>query len=150
MGITVFTVIWTGVVVFLLGSDAPLFFPLVFGLVDLLIIYWTLWMWLGIAVVTADGDRVTVARGLLFASGRRQYDARSLTDVHVKVGMQSGNTPYYRIMFTDRVGKKIRAGWGIRDKREAEWLAQRLRDAVGIVIRDASEATSRSLEASAL
>ena len=80
----------------------------------------------------------------------RQYDARSLTDVHVKVGMQSGNTPYYRIMFTDRVGKKIRAGWGIRDKREAEWLAQRLRDAVGIVIRDASEATSRSLEASAL
>jgi len=73
-----------------------------------------------------------------------------MTDVHVKVGMQSGNTPYYRLMFTDDGDKKIRAGWGIRDKREAEWLAQRLRDAVGIALRDASEATSRSLDGSAL
>jgi hypothetical protein len=148
MGITVFTVIWTAVVVFLLGSDAPFFFPLIFGLVDLLIIYWTLWMWLGISVVTANGDRVTVARGLLFASGTRHHDARSMRGVHVKVGMQSGNTPFYRILFEDDRGKRIRAGWGIRDKREAEWLAQRLREATGIAVHDAPKVATRSLEGS--
>ena len=85
-----------------------------------------------IRLVTANEDRVTVARGLLFASRLREYDARSMTGVRVKVGMQSGNTPFYQVVFVRNGGKQVQAGWGIRDKREAEWLARRMRAAVGL------------------
>jgi hypothetical protein len=44
--------------------------------------------------------------------------------------MQAGNTPYYDVILIRKDGKQIPAGRGIRDKREAEWLAGTLREAL--------------------
>ena len=44
--------------------------------------------------------------------------------------MQAGNTVYYEIFIVRKYGKKIKVGHSIRDKREAEWLAGRIRGAI--------------------
>ena len=37
--------------------------------------------------------------------------------------MQAGRTPYYDVTLVTTAGKRVAAGRGMRDKREAEWLA---------------------------
>jgi hypothetical protein len=44
--------------------------------------------------------------------------------------MQAGGTPYYDVVVVQRNGKKVIAGRGIRDKREAEWVAGLIRESV--------------------
>jgi hypothetical protein len=122
---------------------AALVFPIVFGLFDALIMMWAFWLWVGVSAVAADRDTVSISRGLFLPSKTTRYASRTIRDVVVTVGMQSGSTPYYRIVLIDEGGKKIQVGWGIRDKREAEWIGQRLRQAIGLDDA-ASSSTSRS------
>jgi hypothetical protein len=44
--------------------------------------------------------------------------------------MQAGRTPYYDLMLIRNDGRKLPAGRAIRDKREAEWLADTVREAL--------------------
>ena len=46
------------------------------------------------------------------------------------IGMQGGNTVFYDVTIARKDGKKVRAGGGIRDKREAEWLAATLKESL--------------------
>lgn len=45
--------------------------------------------------------------------------------------MQAGGRPYYDLRLTRSNGREVATGRGIRDKREAEWLAARLKQAIG-------------------
>ena len=46
--------------------------------------------------------------------------------------MQAGTKVYYDLAVLQRNGRRANAGSGIGDKREAEWLAGLIRQAVGI------------------
>jgi hypothetical protein len=48
------------------------------------------------------------------------------------IGMQAGSTPYYDVVVRRKDGGKIIAGRSVRDKREAEWLAITLKEALGL------------------
>ena len=79
---------------------APLLFPIVFGLFDLLILWGVLELWF-------SGRRVEVARqGLSFSGSllglgrRRTVSAEEITDFKVIRGMQAGNHLYYRIQLS--------------------------------------------------
>jgi hypothetical protein len=91
----------------------------------------TLDLWLGVARVTADRGTLTIASGYLFPGRERTLNAPEITDVTSMMGMRSGSTPYYDIAIVRKDGKKIKAGRGIRDKREAEWLAATIKSALG-------------------
>jgi hypothetical protein len=45
--------------------------------------------------------------------------------------MQSGSTVFYNLAVVQTNGRSTNAGSGIRDKREAEWLAGLVRQALG-------------------
>jgi hypothetical protein len=47
------------------------------------------------------------------------------------MGLQAGSTVYYDLAVVQRNGRRANAGSGIRDKREAEWLAGLIRSAIG-------------------
>jgi hypothetical protein len=51
-------------------------------------------------------------------------------EVVTRIGMQAGGTPYYDLVLVTRERRRVAAGRSIRDKREAEWLADTLRDAL--------------------
>lgn len=54
-----------------------------------------------------------------------------IADVRTKIGMQAGGSAYYDLVLVRTDGRSVTAGHGIRDKREAEWLAATLERALG-------------------
>lgn len=130
LGLSMFTIIWFGAIWLTIAFDAPLIFPIVFGVFGVLLVYGTLVLWLGVTRVTIASDRVTVARGLLAPGRPKRLRANAVADVRLKIGMQSGNKAYYDIILVGTDGTKVKAGGTIRHKREAEWLAATMRDAL--------------------
>jgi hypothetical protein len=129
-GLTGFAVIWLGAIAVLLRVHAPILFPLVFGLFGLLLIVATLDAWLGVTRVLAERGAVTVATGWLTPRRERSLRADQVTDVTIRIAAQAGSTPYYEVNLVTAEGKRVAAGQGIRDKREAEWLAATVRAAM--------------------
>jgi hypothetical protein len=129
-GFTAFLVVWAGAVWGTIAFHAPLIFPVVFGGVGLLLVYVTLDQWLRVTRVIAGDGRVAVASGWLGPRRERTILAGEIADVVVKIGAQSGSTPLYDVILATTSGEGVAAGGGIRDKREAEWLAGVIRRAV--------------------
>lgn len=127
-GLTIFFIIWTGVTVALPQLGAPIVFPIVFGFFAVLLFFAVFQAWLGSTRVVLTPDEVRVSYGPL---GRtRRVDADHIDDVVLKIGMQAGNRPYYDIQIVKSDGKKVYCGRSIKDKREAEWLVERMNEAL--------------------
>ena len=73
---------------------------------------------------------MTVASGWLGANREKFLPVAEVTDVTTKIGAQAGTTMYYDVTLVTAAGKRVAAGGGVRDKREAEWLAATLRAAI--------------------
>jgi hypothetical protein len=131
LGLTFFLVIWTASIWFMLYVGAPRIFPIVFGLFELLLLWGVLELWLRVTRTTAESGVITVASGYLSAGGERRFAASDISDVTARIGMQAGRRPYYDVALVRTNGKRVTLGHGVRDKREAEWLAGLLRDALG-------------------
>jgi hypothetical protein len=131
LGVTLFAALWGAVVTAVFLLDAPFLFKLVFGLLELLIIYLTLRLWFRVVRVRADRDLVSVEAGLGTPRPRRSVPAAEVRDIELGIGMQSGDRVWYDLYIVRADGRKFEAGGGIRDKREAEWIAARLRAALG-------------------
>ena len=114
----------------MLGLHAPILFPVVFGLFGLLLVFAVLDAWLGVTRVLAEPGAVTVATGWVVPRRERTLRADQVADVTIRIASQAGNTPYYEVSLVTAEGKRVAAGQGIRDKREAEWLAALLRTAM--------------------
>jgi hypothetical protein len=71
--------------------------------------------------------RGSVARGLPSFGRSRRVPLTDVARVEMPITMQANDTPYYAIELILRDGRKITAGRGIRDKREAEWLVAEIR-----------------------
>ncbi len=128
LGLTGFTAILTAVTWFILQSDAPLLFPIVLGLFNLLLFYAVATMWLGHSKIVVGPNTTHVTSGVLFFTSTRSFPTDSLSEVSVTTGMQAGNKLYYDLAVIPVDGKKIKVGRSIKDKREAEWLAELLRE----------------------
>ena len=129
-GLTAFLVLWLGVVFALLHLGAPMLFPIVFGAFALLLGWGVLDQWLGVSRVVAGDGIVTVASGILTPGRERRVEGAEIETVTTRIAMQAGATPYYDVVLVRRNGKRVVAGRGIRDKREAEWVAATLRAAI--------------------
>jgi hypothetical protein len=129
-GVTVFTAIWIGAIVLTLVFRAPILFPIVFGLFGLLLVWMVLDAWLGVTRVTAGDGQVTVATGWLVPRRERRLRAAEIAGVTARIGSQQGTTPFYDISIETTAGKRVAAGRSVRDKREAEWLAAAITQAI--------------------
>lgn len=127
---TVFFLVWSGVTVAMLKLGAPLLFPVIFGVFDLLLFYGVLAHWLGRVTVVADTGLLTVDRRILGFGGERRLEGNVISAIEPAIGMQVGSTPYYDIKVTRSDGRPLTVGGGIRDKREAQYLAGLLFKAV--------------------
>jgi hypothetical protein len=132
LGLTVFAGLWGGIAWLLWSLKAGLFFAGTFGLVEVILVYAVLRMWLRVVEVTAGGEGVAVASGFAGVNEPRVVPAADIAAVEVAIGMQAGATVYYGLNIVRKDGRRIGAGSGIRDKREAEWLAGLVRRAVGL------------------
>lgn len=133
--ISVFAAIFSTVTYFLVHAARIVFiFPLAFGFFSLLLIYFSVQMWLATTRVVI-GNSLKLQSGYL-GGGRIQQIA--LTDIDTitdKITGQQGGatgTPYYDIQMTLRNGRKLTLGQSVADKRETEWLVSEMRRLTGV------------------
>jgi hypothetical protein len=133
IALTLFTSIWSAVIWFMMTQGAPIFFPIIFGLFDLLLLYAVLQLWFGVSKVLIESGQVQVTSGFLWLGVSKVIPCSQVEDIQISIGMQSGGrtgTPYYNIELLTNDKKKVNLGRSIKDKRQAEWLATTLKDAV--------------------
>ena len=129
--ITFFLLIWVLSIGLQLYFRAPLVFPIVTGLIGILILISVLDLWLGVSRVTVDAGTLTWASGYLYPGHERSLPASEIADVVALIGMQAGTTLYYDVAVVRKSGKKVKVGRSVRNKREAEWLAGMIKKAIG-------------------
>jgi len=122
-GATVFLALWTGVVLFLFQSDAPIYFAIVFGFFEVVIAYAVLSMWFGSARTVVDGDSVEVTHRLAGIGTTKRFHKNEIESVRVDLGMRSGDKAYYRVNLHLPGNKKRAVASAIADKDEARWIA---------------------------
>ncbi|MEO8088830.1 MAG: hypothetical protein ABI703_00880 [Gemmatimonadales bacterium] len=129
--VTLLLLIWLGCIALQMYFRAPLIFPIITGLVGLLILIGVLDLWLTVSRVTVDAGTLTWATGYLFPGRERTLHASEIADLIASIGMQAGTTVYYDVVVVRKNGKKLKVGTSLRNKREAEWLAGVLKKALG-------------------
>lgn len=131
-GVSAFTLIWGSICWGLVYYKAPLLFPVVFGLFELLLLWGSLHLWLGASRVTAGSGMLLLAKGIGTPGRERLLPSAQVADVISAIGMQAGAIPYYDVVIRQKDGKKVTAGSSVRDKHEAEWLAVTIKKALGL------------------
>ena len=131
------------VLIALVALDAPIGFTIAFSVVEALVVYGVLRLWFRVVLVTADRDRLSVATGFGAPGEPRTVPTGEVTGIEVRIGMQSGDRVWYDLRAVRAGGRSLEAGGGIRDKREAEWLAAQLEAALGRSSQTGTDAETR-------
>jgi len=131
LGLSAFAALWAAIIWLILYLNAPVLFLVAFGVVELALLYGMLRMWLRVVEVTAGREGVSIASGFGTVGDAVPINPRDIAAIEVKIGLQAGSTVYYDLAVVQRNGRRANAGSGIRDKREAEWLAGLIRQAIG-------------------
>jgi hypothetical protein len=126
-GVTAIVLLWSAALAALVFLRAPMIFVIIWGLFDLVIVLVVLRSWFVSSRLTIDGDEVRKESSLLGIGRSRRIPLADIGSVEMPITMQANDTPYYAIRLIVRDGRKITAGSGIRDKREAEWIVAEIR-----------------------
>jgi hypothetical protein len=130
LGLAVFTAAWSGLCYFLWTvAKAPVFFALVFTLVDLALVAALLNMLFvsrGIVVDRVRRECVVWWRAAAFPKRERRIPFAAVADIHSERSGQSGNTVYYRVVLVKEGGSPVTLGAGLKMWNDAEAIAKRL------------------------
>ena len=132
-----FFLVWTAVIVLMVHLGAPFFFPLIFGLFDLLFFYGLLQLAFGRTRIVIEEGNVVLDNVLAGFSFRKIIPVDEIETVRPSIGMQSGKSVFYSILIARRGGKTSTLHVAIREKHDAEWLAAEVRRRIGLQARDA-------------
>jgi len=130
-GITFFFLVWTGFTLAAYLLFRSLFFEIVFTMVDVLIFFGCLNLWLKSSRVTIDSSGVRAVNRWFIFSRARNFSAGDIGGVETKIGMTSGNQAFYCLQLALRAGKNTTVASGIASKPEADWLVQEMTKALG-------------------
>jgi hypothetical protein len=134
LGLLVFTLIWSGVVYFLY-SHAPLFFFVVFGLFDLLLIFGVFHVTLGSARIGVANSEILSRTGILGIGATRRIQVSNVASIVPVVSMQqsgaSGNA-LYAIRLRTKNGRKYTLADEIDSRQEARWVVAQIETQAGL------------------
>jgi hypothetical protein len=135
IGVTALTSVFVGALWLQLYIGFPWIFPILTGLVDLLLVYIVLDLWLGATVVVAGNGTLRARHTLLGVGASRTLFKGEVASIDLHINMQTQGrygTPYYEVRARLTSGRKVSLGDGIRNKRHAEWLAAQMRASIGL------------------
>lgn len=133
----IFSVIWTGVVYFLFHSKAPWFFPVIFGLMDLFVIFAVFHVALGTARIrVASGEIASTTRVLGIGTTKRFLVSEIDAVVAVTSGQQSGSqgNAMYAIRLRTKSGRRYTLADEISSRQEARWIVSQIETLAGLKI----------------
>jgi len=118
-----FAAIWTVIVVAMVKAGAPLFMTILFGLVDLAVLWSVLVVWLESRRVEIGPQEVTLSGGILGIGRTHRLRRDEVSDVVVSGGMQSGNKSYFTLKLRTKDGRSLKMGTRILGMHSTETLA---------------------------
>jgi hypothetical protein len=143
LSITLFMLVFNGAAVVTFHLHAPILFPVVFGLIGILLLFGTFNLWFKSSRVTIDSTGVRVTKRWLLFRRTRQFSAEDDARFATKTGMQSGSQIFTDIkLIPHGSDEKFAAGRGKFQETfqetfqaaalpEAEKVAERFREAAG-------------------
>lgn len=134
-GLTMFTLLWTGALWLQYTLAFPWIFVIATGAFELVLLLLVLDSWFGTTIVTIGSETVRRRHAILGMGSTRVIPKPSIKELDLHISMQStgrSGTPYYELRATLDSGKHRHLGAGIRNKRHAEWLAERMRSETGL------------------
>ena len=132
-----FTAVWSGVVYFLLHSNAPWFFGIVFGFFDLLLILICFHVVLGTSRIrVGDGELISTTKILGIGSTKRFAIPEIEAIVPVTSGQQGGNggESFYAIRLRTKNGRRITLADEIASRQEARWIVSQIETLAGLKV----------------
>ena len=104
--VTLFMMLWLGFNYLLVHLDAPIFFPIIWGLFSLLLFFGVLDLWFERRAIEVHPDRLVLSGGILGLGRAREIQRDRITEIAPIRGMQSGNKLFYRVQITTVDSKK--------------------------------------------
>jgi hypothetical protein len=109
-----------------------LLFYVVFGLFELLLTFICLDLWLRSSRIIATTGDLKILTHWLLLKRAQTIPAAQISGIKPASTMSAGETLYYDVQVATTDGKTVTAATAIRSKREAEWLAGQLSQALGL------------------
>jgi len=129
--LTLFTVVWTGVVYFLWHSQAPVFFPVVFSLFEVPLVYGLLQTALGSSRIEAGNGKIVLSRRLAGMGTAREIPYSDVAQILAATTAQN-TPPSFSLRLQTNSGQKITLADSIANRQEARWVAAQLEKLAGL------------------
>jgi hypothetical protein len=126
---------FAGVVYFLHNAKAPSVFTVIFGLVDLLLVYGVVQSAIASSRIEVGNGKLRVSRALLGVSSTREIPFPEIEKILAVTSGQQGTNPNnasYLLRLQTKGGKKITLADAIDNREEARWVAAQLEKFVGL------------------
>lgn len=138
-GATVFCLIWTAIVALLIAYRAPIPIPLVFGAMDLLMLYFVFDLWFRRSRVAVSAGNVNIETILPGYKKEISVKSGDVAGFFTEIGATVGHSVYYDLKLRTRDGKELTLAKTLNHKPEADWLARQMSAATGTnSVRDAN------------
>jgi len=131
LGLFLFILFWSFFLVLMVKSDAPLFFQIVWGAIDLAMIAGLLQITFGTSHLLIESHQLTSTRWILGITRTKSVSNPDVAKIVVDRGMQVGSSIYHVVRLETKRGTRITLGTGVRDRNEAEWIVSVLEKALG-------------------
>lgn len=122
-----FAIAWIGAIAFMVAVGVPRVVPIVFAFIAIAIVLSTLELFLESRTILLGAHDVTLRRRMLSKSEQVIPYADIERASAVISAQANGARPYYRVDVETKDGKRIQAAKHIHSKREAEWVASRIK-----------------------
>lgn len=133
LGLLGFLAIWSGVTCLIFKEHAPLIFKIMWPVLEAIVVVWVISAMFGTTtVLIGDGELKVTWRLLSIPVSTRRVPSGDVLDVRSIAGMTAGTTVYRRIQVRCRHTRELNFGDGIGDPIEADWLATKIGEALGL------------------
>jgi hypothetical protein len=131
LGWMMIALVFSGATVFL-AFQAPFFFPIVFGLVSLVLLAVTQDLFFYRSVVDVSPRGLSVCGGPLGLGRLRWIDAANVTGIESVSHMWSNNARYYDVEIVCADGKRVTAGKRILGNQRAELVVTQIQETMNL------------------
>ena len=129
------TMVWSAVVYVLYHVHAPIFFFIMFGLCDLLIIAGFLHVTFGSASITAGSGEIVSRTGIFGTGKTRRIQVSDVASIVPVVSMQQGSNAgnqLHAIRLIMKDGRKFTLADEIDSRQEARWVVSQIETLAGL------------------
>lgn len=128
LGLTFFLTIWSGAIALMVHLGAPILFPIVFGLFELLLVWVTIDLWFYASQVEASPAGLAIRGGLLGLGRTHWIDADEIVRLETKSEMQSGTKVWNDILVRCQGGQQHTIGKRLPDRQTERVVIERLEE----------------------